>query len=237
MPKTIQTSFALRQKLEDNSDFINKRLTRGKILQQFRKSYINAFEKRLPKNIKLTMRRKIRINNQILAKIFNNSVNYSLRSYKLNNEKKLQNSLAFEENAFNPSRTPTPVSKYNDKVKQLSKSDIARAKLMKSQIVKTPVREIIDLSDQSDNFPIKRCRTRVITRFSPKNQITETIDQNDINNQDADFPIKRCRSRVITRFHPKNQIVETIQDINKVEKINFRIKKCRTKVLTRSNKF
>ena len=200
MPKTIQTSFALRQKLEDNSDFINKRLTRGKILQQFRKSYINAFEKRLPKNTKLNIRRKLRINNQILAKIFNNSVNYRLRSQKLNNEQKFQNSLPFDENRFNSSRTPTPVSKYNNKVQQLSKSDIARAKLMKSQNLKTPVREIIDLSDQGDDFPIKRCRTRVITRFSPKNQITETIEEKNINNLNKiNSGIKKCRTKVLTR--------------------------------------
>ena len=80
MPKTIQTSFALRQKIEDNSDFINKRLTRGKILQQFRKSYINAFEKISPIKININIKQKLKNNERIIAKLNNNGIKYSLRN-------------------------------------------------------------------------------------------------------------------------------------------------------------
>ena len=217
MPKTIQTSFALRQKIADNSDFINKRLTRGKILQQFRKSYISAFEKISPSKINTNIRRKIKKNEQIVAKI-NNRNKFGLRSEKLLKQQKNRNYLdsTFHENKFNASRTPTPVSKsYNT------------------------------ISDQKDDFPINKCRTRVLTRFFPKSQVLD--DQKD------DFSIKKCRTRVITRFFPKNEVSgdkafskknlqkKVLDDkenikVSNINKASFGIKKCRTKVFTRSQK-
>ena len=221
MPKTIQTTFALRQKIEDNSDFINKRLTRGKNLQQFRKSYINSFEKTSPMKININIRQKLKNNERIIAKLNNNGIKYSLRNGKTLKQQKDNNYLdnTFYENEFNLSRTPTPVSKQSN-TKKLSNSDIARAKLMKPQMLKDSLKEIIEVSDQEDNFPIKRCRTRVITRFFPKNEVSndeKNIKVSSINK--SNFGIKKCRTKVLTR---------SLKNLSFVP-----LKKTRTRVLTR----